>query len=162
LIVVPVVAVAVLIIAGAAIGLIFLRPGRSTEPTVASAPTQSETPRTSSSPSVPGIQPGGPMFQPNVPILQPSAPTPQPNVPSVSPNAPVAGPGRDVPPDTTPPMPPSRPSVPDTPLDKGPPVPGLEIGNLALEISGQDIDGKRFKLSDYRGKVVVLDFWGNW
>ena len=27
---------------------------------------------------------------------------------------------------------------------------------------GKDIDGKRFKLSDYRGKIVVLDFWGNW
>jgi hypothetical protein len=27
---------------------------------------------------------------------------------------------------------------------------------------GNDIDGNRFKLSDYRGKVVVLDFWGHW
>ena len=33
---------------------------------------------------------------------------------------------------------------------------------LAPEIQGEDIDGKRFKLSDYRGKVVVLDFWGHW
>lgn len=32
----------------------------------------------------------------------------------------------------------------------------------APEISGPDIDGKDFKLSDYRGKVVMLDFWGNW
>ena len=39
---------------------------------------------------------------------------------------------------------------------------GLEIGNVAMEIDGEDIDGQRFKLSDYRGKVVVLDFWGNW
>ena len=23
-------------------------------------------------------------------------------------------------------------------------------------------DGVKFKLSDYRGKVVVLDFWGDW
>jgi hypothetical protein len=38
----------------------------------------------------------------------------------------------------------------------------LVIGKVAPEIEGEDIDGKRFKLSDYRGKVVVLDFWGNW
>jgi hypothetical protein len=38
----------------------------------------------------------------------------------------------------------------------------LAIGKEAPEIAGEDIDGKKFKLSDYRGKVVVLDFWGNW
>jgi hypothetical protein len=36
------------------------------------------------------------------------------------------------------------------------------IGQVAPEIEGEDLDGSRFKLSDYRGKVVVLDFWGNW
>lgn len=40
-----------------------------------------------------------------------------------------------------------------------PPPVGLRIGNLAPEIEGEDSDGNRFKLSDYRGKVVVLDFW---
>lgn len=39
---------------------------------------------------------------------------------------------------------------------------GLEVGNLAPEIRGEDLDGVKFKLSDYRGKVVVLDFWGDW
>jgi len=38
----------------------------------------------------------------------------------------------------------------------------LSIGKTAPEIEGEDIDAKKFKLSDYRGKVVVLDFWGNW
>jgi len=38
----------------------------------------------------------------------------------------------------------------------------LAIGKAAPDIVGEDIDGKSFKLSDYRGKVVVLDFWGNW
>jgi hypothetical protein len=33
---------------------------------------------------------------------------------------------------------------------------------VAPEIEGIDMDGQKFKLSDYRGKVVVLDFWGNW
>ena len=38
----------------------------------------------------------------------------------------------------------------------------LAIGKVAPEIEGEDVDGKRFKLSEYRGKVVVLDFWGDW
>jgi hypothetical protein len=38
----------------------------------------------------------------------------------------------------------------------------LSIGKAAPEIEAEDLDGKKFKLSDYRGKVVVLDFWGNW
>jgi hypothetical protein len=39
---------------------------------------------------------------------------------------------------------------------------GPRIGEPAPEIDGEDIEGVRFRLSDYRGKVVVLDFWGNW
>lgn len=35
-------------------------------------------------------------------------------------------------------------------------------GHLLPDISGEDIDGKAMKLSDYLGKVVLLDFWGNW
>ena len=38
----------------------------------------------------------------------------------------------------------------------------LRIGKEAPEIKGEDLDGKLLKLSDYRGKVVVLDFWGHW
>jgi hypothetical protein len=36
------------------------------------------------------------------------------------------------------------------------------IGARAPEIEGEDVFGRAFRLSDYRGKVVVLDFWGNW
>jgi hypothetical protein len=32
-------------------------------------------------------------------------------------------------------------------------------GKIAPEISGVDGDEVAFKLSDYRGKVVLLDFW---
>ncbi len=39
---------------------------------------------------------------------------------------------------------------------------GPEVGNLAPEIEGEDLDGVPFKLSDYRGKVVMLDFYGDW
>jgi hypothetical protein len=35
----------------------------------------------------------------------------------------------------------------------------LAVGKVAPEIEGQDQDGTKFKLSDYRGKVVLLDFW---
>jgi hypothetical protein len=42
------------------------------------------------------------------------------------------------------------------------PGPDLAIGKVAPEIEGEDVNGKSFKLSDYRGKVVVLDFWGDW
>lgn len=36
------------------------------------------------------------------------------------------------------------------------------VGMMAPDISGPDIDGVDFKLSDYRGKVVMVDFWGDW
>lgn len=38
----------------------------------------------------------------------------------------------------------------------------LSIGKTAPDIEAEDIDGTTFKLSDYRGKVVVVDFWGDW
>jgi len=38
----------------------------------------------------------------------------------------------------------------------------LVPGKPAPEIDGVDLLGKRLKLSDYRGKVVVLVFWGSW
>ncbi len=38
----------------------------------------------------------------------------------------------------------------------------LSVGKKAPEIVGTDIDGKTFKLSDSRGKVVVLDFFADW
>jgi hypothetical protein len=51
----------------------------------------------------------------------------------------------------------------DKASQKGTPEnPKLAIGQPAPEIVGHDIDGKPLKLSDYRGKVVLLDFWGNW
>jgi len=38
----------------------------------------------------------------------------------------------------------------------------LVIGKVAPDFSTTDVEGVDFKLSDYRGKVVVLDFWGFW
>lgn len=38
----------------------------------------------------------------------------------------------------------------------------LQVGCTAPEIEGVDTDGAPMKLSDYRGKVILLDFWGFW
>ncbi|MBI3099486.1 MAG: redoxin domain-containing protein [Planctomycetes bacterium] len=38
----------------------------------------------------------------------------------------------------------------------------LQIGKTAPDFTAKDQDDKTFKLSDYRGKVVVVDFWGFW
>ena len=38
----------------------------------------------------------------------------------------------------------------------------LAVGKLAPEIIGSDLDGQLLKLSDYRGKVVLLTFWAGW
>lgn len=38
----------------------------------------------------------------------------------------------------------------------------LQLGMVAPETTGIDLDGKEFRLSDYRGKVVLLSFWGDW
>jgi thiol-disulfide isomerase/thioredoxin len=38
----------------------------------------------------------------------------------------------------------------------------LTVGKLAPEIQGEDIDEHRLKLSDDRGKVVVISFWASW
>lgn len=44
------------------------------------------------------------------------------------------------------------------PVVTGSPV----VGKPAPEITGPDTDGEMFNLSDYHGKVVMLDFWGDW
>ncbi len=38
----------------------------------------------------------------------------------------------------------------------------LGEGSVAPDITGIDMDGTPFKLSDYKGKVIMLDFWGDW
>jgi len=39
---------------------------------------------------------------------------------------------------------------------------GYEVGGTPDDFEATDADGVKFKLSDYRGKVVMLDFWGFW
>lgn len=37
-----------------------------------------------------------------------------------------------------------------------------EVGGTAPEFEKKDMNGQTVKLSDYRGKYVLLDFWGSW
>jgi len=39
---------------------------------------------------------------------------------------------------------------------------GPQVGEVAPEWQTVDPEGKKHKLSDYRGKVVVMDFWATW
>lgn len=39
---------------------------------------------------------------------------------------------------------------------------GMDIGNLAPEIIEKSHTGKQIKLSDTRGKLVLIDFWASW
>jgi hypothetical protein len=38
----------------------------------------------------------------------------------------------------------------------------LQVGMQIPDFESEDVEGVRFKLSDYSGKVIVLDFWGFW
>jgi peroxiredoxin len=38
----------------------------------------------------------------------------------------------------------------------------LSIGAVAPDFSQSDVNGKQVKLSDFRGKYVLLDFWASW
>ncbi|MFN5444199.1 MAG: TlpA family protein disulfide reductase [Crocinitomicaceae bacterium] len=39
---------------------------------------------------------------------------------------------------------------------------GQEVGEKAPEIELKDNNGKKVKLSDLQGKVVLIDFWASW
>ncbi len=38
----------------------------------------------------------------------------------------------------------------------------LRVGRTAPDFEAQDVDGAPIRLSDHRGEVVVIDFWGLW
>lgn len=46
--------------------------------------------------------------------------------------------------------------------EKLPPRPTLAVGSLAPDFAVKDMDGNLRRLSDYRGKLVLLDFWTTW
>jgi thiol-disulfide isomerase/thioredoxin len=39
---------------------------------------------------------------------------------------------------------------------------GNVVGQMAPDFELQTLDGRKVKLSDFRGKAVVLNFWATW
>lgn len=39
---------------------------------------------------------------------------------------------------------------------------GIEIGDMAYDFTLPDKDGEQVSLSDFRGKIVVINFWASW
>src|SRR6185436_12080614 len=37
--------------------------------------------------------------------------------------------------------------------------PALEVGSIPHDELGKDLEGNRIRVSDYRGKVVIVSFW---
>ncbi|MCX5717935.1 MAG: TlpA disulfide reductase family protein [Nitrospirae bacterium] len=38
----------------------------------------------------------------------------------------------------------------------------LSIGNIAPDFISKDVNGNTVRLSDYKGKVVLIEFWATW
>lgn len=47
-------------------------------------------------------------------------------------------------------------------VDESGPEIGTDIGDTAPDFEADTTDGGTMRLSDYRGSVVILDFWGSW
>ena len=52
-----------------------------------------------------------------------------------------------------------KPKTPAVPVEKTPPE---TAGNPAPSFTLQDLSGNEVSLSDFKGKVVILDFWATW
>src|SRR5687767_10413595 len=46
--------------------------------------------------------------------------------------------------------------------DKSPAKTGIEIGDKAPDFELKNLDGQAVKLSDLKGKKVILNFWATW
>ncbi len=55
-----------------------------------------------------------------------------------------------------------EPSDPDINQFETGPLGGFEVGDVAPDFVAADLDGNAVKLSDYRGRPVILNFWATW
>jgi hypothetical protein len=56
---------------------------------------------------------------------------------------------------------PSGAGIPGAPKRPAAPA-GAGVGDKIQIIEGKDLDGVEFSLEDYQGKVMMIDFWGDW
>jgi hypothetical protein len=155
LIVIPVVAGVMVLVGSVCLAVVYVRSRAQDDVVATTAPTETSRQETSiqnapfrTNPD-PGFAEARIIGERARPLIgqQPKAEPPQ-----EAPSPPLPEPAKPAPPPAAKPTPPP-------PADL---VEGKEVGNRAPEIKGQDIDRKAFKLSDYKGKVVLLDFWGYW
>ncbi len=69
----------------------------------------------------------------------------------------VSAPGLDAPTLSAPPL-----DVSATPGGASSAPVGLKVGQRAPDFTTQTLDGQSVTLSDYRGKIVLLNFWATW
>jgi len=50
----------------------------------------------------------------------------------------------------------------DEPFAGRPPAPGSALGDLASDMLGTDAQGAPVRLSSFRGRVVIVNFWATW
>lgn len=55
---------------------------------------------------------------------------------------------------------PETPTIPETPST--PKYPDIEVGQLAPDFTLKNLSGEEVSLSDYRGKIVMINFWATW
>ena len=53
-------------------------------------------------------------------------------------------------------------TLPFKDLDVSTAAKGIDPGRILIDVKGKDSAGKQMALSDYKGKVILLDTWASW